>query len=149
MHGIYLTSQVGVVELHVAAAGVIQDLQLGLVGLGDITEVVLIVGVHGLGVGLALAVAEVVPVGGGEGDLQVANLLSWHLAGEVLELVDVGATNVLDLTRTDDTLTGLVAGLEECRNIGGIGTEVVNIDVVHLLEAVKAGEEGSPEHCDC
>jgi len=141
-----LTSQVRIVELDVTAAGIIQDLKLGLVGLGDVAEVVLIVGVHGLGVSLALAVAQVVPVRSGKSDLQVSNLVGRDLAGKVLELIDISATNVLDLAGTDDTLTGLVAGLQKCSNIGGVGTEVIHIDIVDLLEAIETGEESTPEH---
>lgn len=133
---VHLTSQVGVVELDVTAAGVIQDLKLGLIGLGNVAEIILVVGVYRLGVSLALTVAQVVPVRRGESNLQVSDLVGRDLAGEVLELVDVGATNVLDLAGTDDALTGLVAGLQKCGDIGGIGTEVIHVDIVDFLEAV-------------
>lgn len=145
----HLTSQVGVVELDVTAAGFIQDLELGLVGLGDVAEVILVVGVYRLGVSLSLTVAQVVPVRSGKSDLQVSDLVGRDLAGEVLELVDVGATNMLDFASTNDALTRLVAGLQKCGDIGGIWTEVIHVDVVDLLEAVQAGEESTPEHYIC
>lgn len=144
--GALLTSEVRVVVLHVAAAGLVQDLQLGLVGLGDITEVLLIGAVHVLGVGLALDVAQVVPVRSGQGDLQVLDLISGDLAGKVLELVDIGAANVLDLACADDSLTGLVASLQEGSNVGSIRAEDVGLELGDLLEAVQTGEESTPEH---
>ena len=145
----HLTSQVGVIELDVTAAGIIQNLQLGLVSLGDVAKVVLVVGVHRLGVSLALTVAQVVPVRSGKSNLQVLNLVGGDLAGQVLELVDVGATDVLDLSGADDTLTGLVTSLQESSDIGGVGTEVIHLDIADLLEAVETGEESTPEHYGC
>jgi len=131
-----LTSQVGVVVLHVPAAGVVQNLQLILARLGDIGKILDVRAVHVGGVGLAFLVPEVVPVGGGKGDLDVLDLLGGHEAGKVFELVDIGAANVLDLARADHALTGLVAGLEESGDIGGVSTEDVGIDFVNLLESL-------------
>ena len=142
----FLTGQVGVVVLHVAATGIVQNLQLSLVGLGDVSEVLLVGAVHLLGVGLALAVTQVVPVRRSKGDLQVLNLVRGDLAGEVLELVDVGAANVLNLTGAEHGLTGLVASLQECGNIGGVRAEDIGFEVGDLIEALQTGEEGTPEH---
>jgi len=61
--------------LGVAEAGVVEDLQLGLVGFGDVGKVLLVVGVDTLGVGLVGAVAEVVPRRARQGELDVAPLL--------------------------------------------------------------------------
>jgi hypothetical protein len=53
---------------------------------------------------------------------------------------------VLDLASTDDTLTGLVARFQECGNIGGVGAEIIDIDIIDFLEAIETGEESTPEH---
>lgn len=145
--GNVLTGQVGVVVLYVAAARLVQDLQLGLVGLRDVTKVLLVGAVHILRVGLALTVAQVVPIGRGQGDLQVLDLVLGHQTGEVLELVDIGAANVLDLPGAEDRLARLVAGLDESSNIGGVWAEDVLVEVGDLVEPVQAREEGTPEHC--
>lgn len=141
-----LTSKVGVIELNVAAASIVQDLELILVGLGNIGEVLVVGSIDLLGVGLALLVTQVVPVGGGQGEFHILDLLRGYEAGQVLELVDIGAADVLDLARADHGLTGLVTGLKEGSNIGGIGTEALGVNVVHLLESLQTREEGSPEH---
>lgn len=145
-NGMQLTGEVRVVVLHVAAAGLVQDLELGLVGLGDVTEVLLVGAVHVLGVGLALNVAQVVPVRSGQSDLQVLDLVSGDLAGKVLELVDIGAADVLDLACADDGLTRLVASLEEGSNVGSVRAEDVGLELGDLLESVQTGEESTPEH---
>lgn len=76
-----LTGQVGVVVLDITAAGIVQDLQLSLIGLGDVTKILLIVGIHLLGVRFALTVTQVVPVGSSQSDLQVLDLFLGHQAG--------------------------------------------------------------------
>lgn len=53
---------------------------------------------------------------------------------------------MLDLTRAEHRLTGLVACLQESGNVGGIGAEDIGVELGDLLETVKAGEEGAPEH---
>lgn len=141
-----LTGQVGVIVLHIPAAGLVEDAELFLVGLGDVTEVLLVRAVHLLGVGAALAVAQVVPVGGGQGDLQVLDLLGGDKASKVLELVNVGAADVLDLARAEHALTRLVAGLNEGTDIGRVRTEDLNFNVGDLLETLETREERSPEH---
>ena len=141
-----LTSQVGVVVLDVPAASVVQNLQLILASLGDIGKVLDVRTVHIGGVGLALLVPQVVPVRGGKGDLDVLDLLGGNKAGEVFELVDIGATNVLDLAGADHALAGLVAGLEESGDIGSVVTEDIGVDLVDLFESLQTGEEGAPEH---
>lgn len=142
-----LTSKVGVVELHITAACVIEDLQFGLVCLCDVSEVFLIGAVYGLGVGLALDVSQVVPVRRGKSDLQVLDFVFRDLAGEVLELIDIGTSNVLDFAGADHGFTGLVASLEEGGNVWGIFTEDVDFEIGDFFESFETGEESSPEHC--
>lgn len=141
------TSKVRVVELDVTATSVVQDLDFVLVGLGNVGEVLIDIGVDVLGEGEALAVAQVVPVRGSKSDLQVLDLLGGNEASEVLELVDICAADVLDLACAEDALAGLVASLEEGGDIGGVGSEDIWVRVLDLIEPVEAGEEGAPEHC--
>lgn len=141
-----LTSKIGVIILHVAAASLIQDLQLGLVGFGDVSKVLLVGTVHIMRVCLALKIAHVVPVRSGKSDLQVLDLVLGNLAGQIPELIDVGTTDMLDLPRAEDRLARLVASLEEGRNVGSICAEYIRVKVGHFIEAVQAGEERAPEH---
>lgn len=107
----FLTGKVRIVDGDVAAPSIIEDLQLGLVGLGDVGKVLVVVGIDVLGVGLAGLVAEMVPLGGGEGQLGLLDVLGRDVLLEVVPLVDVGAADVLDLADADDGLSGLVASL--------------------------------------
>lgn len=106
-----LTGEVRVVNGHVAAPSVVEDLELGLVGLGDVGKVLLVVGVDVLGIGPAGLVAEVVPLGRRQRELGLLDVLGREVLLEVVPLVDVGAADVLDLARADDGLSWLVAGL--------------------------------------
>lgn len=87
-----------------------------------------------------------VPVGRGKCDFQVLDLLGRYQAGEILELVDVGAANMSDLARAEHGLAGLVALLEEGRNVGGVGAENAHVEVGDFLESVQTREESTPEH---
>lgn len=55
-----LTGQIGVINGHVPAAGVVEDLDFSLVGFGNVGKVLLVIGVDILGIGTACLVAEVV-----------------------------------------------------------------------------------------
>lgn len=57
-----LTGEVGIVDLCVAEAGIVEDLELDLVGLGDVGEVIVVVDVGVVDVGFLGTVAEVVPM---------------------------------------------------------------------------------------
>lgn len=107
----FLTGKVRIVNGDVAAPSIIENLQFGLVGLGDVGEVLLIVGIDILGVGLAGLVTEMIPLGGGERQLGLLDVLGRDVLLEVVPLVDVGATDVLDLANTDDGLSRLVTSL--------------------------------------
>lgn len=142
-----LTGKVGVIELHVAAACVIEDLQFGLVRFCDVAKVFFVGAVYGFGISLALDVSQVVPVRRGKSDLQVLDFVFRDLASEVLELVDIGASNVLDLASANHGLAGLVTSFQEGRNVGGIFTEDVDLEIGDLFESFQTRKESSPEHC--
>lgn len=55
-----LTGKIGVVNGHVPAAGVVEDLDLSLVGLGNVGEIFFVIGVDILGIGMACLVTEVI-----------------------------------------------------------------------------------------
>lgn len=57
-----LTGQVGVIDLNVSDAGVVQDLELGLVSFGDIGKVFVVVVVDSRRVGFVRTVSEMVPI---------------------------------------------------------------------------------------
>jgi hypothetical protein len=60
-----LTGQVGVIDLNIADAGFIQDLELGLISLGDVGKVFIVVIVDSGRVSLVGTVSEMVPVQNG------------------------------------------------------------------------------------
>ena len=132
--------------MNIPAACIIQNLQYILTGLGDVGKVLVVGAVHILRIGLAFLVPQVIPVGGSKSDLDVLDLLGGHEAGNILELVDIGATDVLNFACADNALTGLVALLDECSYIRGIETEHIRVDVLNLFESFQAREKGTPEH---
>lgn len=106
-----LTREIRIIELHVSKAMVVERLQFGLVGFGDVGEVFVVVCVDVFGVCLALLVAEMVPVWGCECEFEVLGLFFWDERFEVVELVGVGTSDVLDFSCADYCLAWLVAGL--------------------------------------
>lgn len=83
---VQLTGKVGVVDLGVAQTGLVQDVELGLVSLGEVGKVLVVAAVDVGGVGLALLVAEVIPA-----PCQLANLANTLLQWEAYQL---GAASV-------------------------------------------------------
>ena len=132
--------------MNIPAARIIQNLQFILTGLGNVGKVLVIGAVHIRWIGLAFLVPQVIPVGGSKSDLDVLHLFRGHKAGNILELVDIGATDVLNFACADNALTGLVALLDECSYIRGIETEHIRVDVLNLFESFQAREKGTPEH---
>lgn len=111
VQGVGLTGEVGVVNGDVAAASVVQFLQLGSVRLCNVGKVLLVVGVDLFRVGLARLVAKVVPLGCRQGKLRLLDVLGREELLQVVPLVYISTADVLDLSRTDDRLARFVAGL--------------------------------------
>lgn len=63
---------------------------------------------------------------------------------EVVPLVHVRGSDVLDLPRAEHGFARLVALFEEGGDVGDVGAEDVGGDVGDLGEAFEAGEEGAP-----
>lgn len=129
-------SEVRVVDGDVAAAGEVQGVELFMIGSGDVGEVSFVVGIDGGRVGVAGLVAEMVPFGGGEGELGGGDEVGGELGGEVGPLVDVGASFVLDLAGADYGLAWLMAcfGYE---GVSGLLGEVGRVG--GLLKAARSG----------
>jgi hypothetical protein len=81
---------------------IIQDLQLILVSNRDVGEVFIIAAVYIRGIGLPLLVSQVVPVGGGEGQLDVLDLGLGNQTFQEVELISVCASLMFDLACADD-----------------------------------------------
>lgn len=109
--GFALTRKVGIIDSDIATARIVEDLQLGLICLGNVGKVLVIVGVHVLGICLSRLVAQVVPLRCRQGDLRLLDVLGWEELLQVVPLVDVGAADVPQLPHADDRLAWLVAGL--------------------------------------
>lgn len=146
------TSKVGVVDLNVPDPSSVQNLQLLLVSLCDVGKVLLVTGIDIARESPSGTVAEVVPRGGNEGELDVLPLALGHVLLHDLDLVGVTAvTRVANLAHTDSDGVGDVLGLQERLDVGSVGTEhrlVVALHGAHLdvLHAVELLEEGTPEH---
>lgn len=106
-----LTGKIGVVDGDVAAASIVEDFELCLIGLGNVGKVLVIVGIDVFWVGLAGLVAEMVPFRGRQREFGLLNILGREYLFEVVPLVDIGAADMLDLAYADDGLPGLVTGL--------------------------------------
>lgn len=141
-----LTGEIRVVDLDIAEAIIVENLKLHLVRFGDVGEVLLIAWIYVLWVCSSLLVTHVIPFRCRERHLALVHSLLGNNALQVIPLIDVGASNVLDLTRADDGLAGLVARLGESGNVGHIHAEYVDVGVLDLFEALHAWEEGAPEH---
>lgn len=85
-----LTSKTRVVKLDIPQTGVVQHLKLGLVDLGNVGEVLAVVGIRLLGVGPVLLVAHVEPGRGDHGELDVLPLALGQGSLHQLQLVQVG-----------------------------------------------------------
>ncbi len=71
-----------------------------------------------------------------------------HQALHVIALIDVGATNVLDLADADNAPPWLVARFHESGNIWHVRAKDIGVRVAYFLKAFQSGEEGTPEHCE-
>lgn len=137
--------KVGVIDLDVAAAVLVKNSKLLTVCLRDVCEVFGVVGVHGLGVCPAGLVSEVVPLWCRKSELGLMLSLLGKEVLQVVPLVDVCASNVLDLSCADDCLSGLVSALSEGCNVWDVHAEDVNVWVLNLFKSLQSGEEGTPK----
>ena len=91
----------------------IQYLQFILISFGNIRKIFVIVGIYVGGISLALLIAQVIPVGCRQGELEVLHLILGNQALEEVKLVGIGAPLVLDLAGANDSLAGLIARFGE------------------------------------
>lgn len=107
-----------VIDLDALEASVVQDLELLLVGVGQVGEESGIGGVDLLGVALARSKTEMEVGSRGHGELALVPLRVGNLRLEVLPLLEVGAVLVLNLAVADDSHGVLEAGLLQGSNWG-------------------------------
>jgi hypothetical protein len=130
-----LTGKIGIVDLDISDARIVQDLEFDLVRFGDICKVFFIVGVDARCICLFWSVSEVVPVGTrhehstigggissprgtGHRDLDVFPFFLRHEGLHVLELGKEGAvTGVGDLLDGDGDLVGNLFLVHERLNV--------------------------------
>lgn len=138
------TSQVRVIDLHIAESIVVQNLELSTVCFGNVGEVLCVCGVDFLGVCTTGLVSQVVPVGSSHGKLRF--MLSF-LGKEVLQvvpLVDVCATHMLDFAGAEDCLSRLVTRFRERCDIWDVHSEDIFRKVGDFFKSVEAREECTP-----
>jgi len=147
-----LTSQTGVVELHIPQAGIVQHLKFILVNLGDVLEVFCVVGISILGVGTTLLVAHVEPCGCDHCELDVTPLALGHECLDQLELVKVGCRLLLvvgQLGASDDGVTGhdLAVLLDETDDIRVVEAEHGGFGILETEGALELVPHQAPEAC--
>jgi len=142
-----LTSEIWVVDLDVAEAVIVEDLQLRLVCFGDIGKIFLVAGVDVFRERATLSVSHVIPLRRRQRHLALVDSLFGYDALEIIPLVDVGAADVFDFAGADDAFAGLVAGFGGGGDVGHVLAEDVDVGILDFREAFHAGEEGAPEHC--
>lgn len=119
----------------------VKGLELLLVGLGQVGEELLVVGVDLLRVALAWGKTQVEVWRWWHGELGITPLLLWQLALQVLPLLKVWALLVLDLASADDCEWVLHAGLLEGRNWWSGQAVKVPWRILDLLETTQLLEE--------
>jgi hypothetical protein len=132
----------GVIDLDALEASVVQDLELLLVGGGQVGESI-IGGVDLLGVALAGSKTEMEVGSWGHGELALVPLRLGDLRLEVLPLLEVRAVLVLNLAVADNSHGVLEASLLQGSNWGSRESVKVPGSVIDLLEAVKLLEEAT------
>lgn len=117
-----------------------------MVCLGNVGKILLVRSIHILGISLALLIPQVIPVGSRQSELQILDFLWRNQARQVLELVDVRTSNMLDLAGTEHSLAGLMTRFKESGNVGSTSTEDVWSKVRNFVKAIKTWEKGASEH---
>jgi hypothetical protein len=102
------TSQVWVINLHISESIVIKNFELSTVRLRNVGEILCICSVDFLGESSAGLVSQVIPIWSSHGELRFTLILFWEEVLQVVPLVDVRATNMLDFASAEDRLSGLV-----------------------------------------
>ena len=141
-----LTGEIWVVDLDVAEAVVVKDLEFGLVSFGDVGEIFFVTRIDVFGIRLPLSVPHVVPFRRRHCEFAFLGLFFWYNTLQVIPLINVSASNMLDLAGADDAFGRLVTLLHEGRNVGHVGAEDLGWGVLDFLEAFHAWEESTPEH---
>lgn len=138
MEGRKLTREIRVVNLSVPQPGIVQNLQLLSIRLGDVRVILVVIFVHLLRVRQALLVAEMVPIRRRECKLDVPPLALRDKRLHIFKLVDVAAlARMADLAIADDRLAGNMFLLEERGDVWRVRAENVGVRPVHLLHAVQ------------
>lgn len=114
------TSEVGVVDLNISETVVIQNLELRAVCSSDVCEILGVGCIHILGIRLSCLVAQMVPVGGRKSKLGLVLFLLGEKVLQVVPLVHVCASNMLDFSSADDCLCWLVLTFKEACNVRGV-----------------------------
>jgi hypothetical protein len=130
-----------VIDLDGLEASVVQNLELLLVGSGQVGEESIVGGVDLLGVALAGSKTEMEVRSGRHGELALVPLRLGDLRLEVLPLLEVRAVLVLNLAVADDSHGVLEAGLLQGSNWGSRKSVKIPGCVVDLLEAVELLKE--------
>lgn len=111
-----LTSYVWVVYLLVTQAGVVKDLRLTLVCLGDASEVFAVIGIDCFWICFASHIPKVIPFRCGQGKLCLDPLFQQQ-ALQIIPSINVSASDVLNLACADDSLSRLMATFRKGSNV--------------------------------
>ena len=113
-----------VVNLNIPASGLVQQVNFLVIRRRNVCKVLLIVLVHVSGVSVSVLVSQVVPLRSRKRDL---NFLPITLRRQALHVFILGHVDrlafVADLARAYNALAGIVAALDEGREIGHVCSE--------------------------
>ncbi len=114
--------------MDVSQTSVVEDLKLCPICLGDVGEVFCIVGIDVFGIRFASLVSKMVPFRCCQSELGFPDTFLWQKALQIIPLINVGASNVLDLAGTDDCLSRLMAAFGKGSNVRDC-SKVVSVTV--------------------
>ncbi|KAL1969788.1 hypothetical protein VTN77DRAFT_7297 [Rasamsonia byssochlamydoides] len=112
---------------------------------GDVVKALFVVAIHILGIGIALSVSQMVPIGRGKSQLDIPPLLPGEDLLQVLDFLDIGAVSrVLNLPPTDHehARLHLAGGFHEPSHERAKHLRLGRRQALHAFEAL---EERAPE----
>jgi hypothetical protein len=130
--------------LDIAEAVVVEDFELSAVGFGNVGEVFGVCCIDILRICSAGLISQMVPIRRSEGELRLVLSLLGKEGFQVVPLIDICATYMLDFAGTENRLTWFMARFSESCNVRDIHAEDIFWEVCDFFEAVEAWEECAP-----
>jgi hypothetical protein len=85
-----------------------------------------------------------IPIGRRQSQFRLLLSLLWEEILQIIPLVHISASDVLDLSIANDGLSWFVATFGEGCNIGDINAENVDAEICNFFEPIESWEECAP-----